>query len=191
MCDRRRPIESTFFFHLLYDVFQSFLLILIQLQAVHDQLISLCQLCRCKTDRDSCCLCMILDQMHDCMKASMNSTSVFICITEIYDPWFLLVFRNVKRMLYQFVNTLVLGCRDRYDRNSKHFLHAIDQNRASILSHLVHHVQCKAHRHIQLHQLHGQIKVSFYISSINDIDDSLRVLIQDKIPRYDLFAGIR
>ena len=105
----RCSVESSLFFHLLNNMFQHFLFILIKLQTVHDQLISLCQLrCR-KANRNLCGLGMVFDQMHDRMEASVDCTTIFIRITKIYILWLLLIFCNMECMGYQFVNSFILG----------------------------------------------------------------------------------
>ena len=169
---------------------QHLFFILIQFQCLENQRIPFCQLrCR-KTDRYLCCLCMIFDQMHDPMQTSMYRTTIFIGITVINLPWPFLIFRHMQSMSYQFINTFILRRRNRNHRYPQHLFHLVDQNRSAVFPHLIHHIQCKHHRNIQLHQLHGQIQIPLNIGSIHNVDDSLRMFIQHKISCNNLLTGI-
>ena len=186
----RRPVQTTLCFHLFYDMLQHLFFILIQFQRLENQRIPFCQLRCCKTNRDLCCLCMIFDQMHDRMQTSMYRTTVFVDITVVNLSWPLLIFCHMQRMSYQFIDTFVLRRRDGNDRNPQHLFHLVDQNRSAVFPYLIHHIQGKHHRNIQLHQLHGQIQIPLNIGSIHNVDDSFRMFIQHKISCNDLLTGI-
>ena len=110
MCDCCCSVQTTFVFHLFNNMLQHFFLVLIQIQTVHDQLITFRKFCCCKANRDSCCFGMVFDQMHDCMEASMYCSAIFISIAKIDDLWFFLIFCHMKCMLNQLINSLILGC---------------------------------------------------------------------------------
>ena len=96
----------------------------------------------------------------------------------------------MKGVRYKLVNTFIFGSRNRHDRNSEQCLHVIDPDGAAIASDLVHHVEGENHRDIELDQLHREIQVSFYIRRIDNINDTLRLLTEDILARYDFFIGI-
>ena len=156
---------------------QELFFILIQLELFQDQFIPFCQFACRKSYRNVCLLCMILDQMHDPVQASVYCSAMVICITEILSPRTFLIFCHMHGMLDQFANSFILRSRDWNNRYSKFLLHLIYQDRTAVVPHLIHHIQCQNHRNIQLHQLHGQIQVPLNIGCINDIDDSLWMLI--------------
>ena len=103
-------VQSTFLFHLFNDVLKCLLLVLIQFQTLHDQGITFCKLRCCKPYRYTGRFCMILDQMHDGMKASVDCAAVFIYITKINRAWRFLVLCHMYRMMYQFINSLIFRC---------------------------------------------------------------------------------
>ena len=124
------------------------------------------------------------------MQTPMHGTAVFLTVAKIHPSGALLIFCYMNGMLYQFINSFILCRRNRNDRDSQHLLHLIDQNGAAVFPHLIHHIKRQHHRDIQLHQLHRQIKVPFDICRIHDIDNSFWVLLQQKVSRHNLFAGI-
>ena len=186
-----RTVQSPLTFHLLYNMLQHLFFILVKLQFFKDQLIPLCKLGCCKAYRNPGFLCMVFDQMHNGVKASVNSSSVIIRITKVYFFRLFLIFCHMKSMGYQLVNSLIFCCGNRNYRDSKHFLHPVDNDRTTVFPDLIHHIQGKNHGNIQLHQLHGKIKVPLNICGIHNINNTSWMLIQYKIPCYDFFAGIR
>ena len=191
MGNSRCTVKPTLFFHLFNDMLQCLFFILVQFQTFHNQRITFGKLRCCKTYRNPGCLRMILNQMHDCMKAPMYRTTVFIYITEINWLRTFLIFCHMNGMLYQFINSFILCRRNRDDRDSQHILHLIDQNGTAVFPHLIHHIQRKNHRNIQFHQLHRQIQISLNIRRIYNVDDSFWMFIKHKISCYDFLAGIR
>ena len=134
---------------------------------------------------------MIFDQMHDSVQASVYRTAMIICTAKILSSRTFLIFCHMYCMLDQFFDSFILCSRNWNDRNPQCFFHLIDQHRTSVISDFIHHIQCQNHRNIQFHQLHGQIKITFNIRCIYDIDNSLWMLIQHKIPCYNFLTGIR
>ena len=183
-------VKTTLCFHLDNDMLQCFLFILVKLKLLQDQMIPLCQLGGCKTDGYACIFRMILDQVHDSMKAAVNSTAMIISITEVLSAGTFLIFGYMHGVGDQLPDSFIFGSRNGDNRNPKLGFHFVDQNGAAVFSDLIHHVEGKYHRDIQLHQLHGKIQITFDIRCINDVDDTLWVLVQDKIPGNDLLTGI-
>lgn len=58
-------------------------------------------------------------------------------------------------------------------------------------SHLIHHVEGNDHGDSQFHQLEGKIQVPLNIGGIHNVDNSLGMLLQDKIPGDNLLRCIR
>ena len=125
---------------------------------------------------------MIFNQMHNAMQTAVNRTTMITLIAEIFPSAAFLILRHMQRMTCKFLNTFILRCRNRYNRNSKKCLHLIDVNGSAIAAHLVHHIQCQHHRYIQFHQLHGQIKISLNVGCIYNINNTCRLFIKNKLP---------
>ncbi len=52
---------------------------------------------------------MVLDEVHDSMKGSVNGTAVLICITEILPQRLFLVLADMVGMAHKLIDTLILG----------------------------------------------------------------------------------
>ena len=105
---------------------QSLLLVLIQMQLIKDQFIAFDQFgCR-KTYRKVIVPGMILDQMGDSVKASVDGASVIILIAIIPAYRALLIVSHMDGMPDQLFDSFTAGCRDRNDRNSQECLQVID-----------------------------------------------------------------
>ena len=86
----------------------------------------------------------------------------------------------MERMPNDFVNALVLARRYRNYRYPEPLLHLVNTHRAAAAAHLIHHIQRKHHRNVQLHQLERKIQISLDIGRINDIYYSARLFIENK-----------
>ena len=83
---------------------------------------------------------MVLNQVHNGVKTTMDSTAVIIYITKVHGSWRFLIFGNVDGMFYQLVDALIFGSRNRNDRDTKHFLHLVYKNGTTIFPYLIHHI---------------------------------------------------
>ena len=128
--------------------------------------------------------------MHDAVQTAMHRAIMILRVAKIRTSRFFLILRDVNRVVDQFTDSLVFGRGNRNDRNAECFLHLVDANRAAVFAHLVHHVECQHHRNVQLHQLHGQIKITLNIGRVNDIDDALRLVIKQELSGHNLLASI-
>ena len=63
-------------------------------------------------------------------------------------------------------------------------------NRIPLLFHLVHEVYSQHHRPFQLQQLHGQIQVPLQVGGVYDVDDGVRLLLEDEFPGHHLLHGV-
>ena len=170
---------------------QHLLFVFVQGQRVHHPLVTLHQFRGGEANRDPGRFGVVVDQMHDRVKAAMHRAAVIVHITEISPAGFFLILGHMQRMTRQFIHTLVFGCGNGDHRDTQHGLHLINADRPAIAPYLVHHIQRQHHRNIQLQQLHGQIQVALNIGGIHNIDDACRLLIDDKLPGDDLLIGIR
>ena len=95
------------------------------------------------------------------------------------------------RMLHKFVNPLIFGCGYRNNGGTEHIFHLIDINIPSVSYNLIHHIQGNNNRYLHLQKLHCKIEISLDVRRIHYIYDSFRLVIKDKIPRYEFFRRIR
>ena len=121
---------------------------------------------------------MILDQMHDRMNTTMHRTAVrALCIAEIHTSRPLTVTGNMYRMRNKLIDTFILCCGNRHNRNAKCILQQVDIDRAAVVADLIHHIECKNHRDIQFDQLQCEIQIPLNIRGIHNIDNSTRTIL--------------
>ena len=90
--------------------------------------------------------------------------------------------RYGQRLIDQLRNALALGSGDGYNRNSQSGTHLLHINGAAVGAHLVHHIQRQNHRDPKLQKLKGEVQIALDISGIDNIDNAVRLLVQNKIP---------
>ena len=100
------------------------------------------------------------------------------------------IFRCGDSNPHQLVHALVLHSGNGYHRNAQSLAEALHINGAATAGHLVHHVQCQHHGDTHFHQLQRQVQVPLDIGGVHDIDDAVRLLIQDEVPGDDLLRRI-
>ena len=153
-------------------------------------MVALNQLACGEADRDARCRCMILYQMHDPVQAAVHCATVVFLVAEVLPRRLLLVSRDVKRMLHELVNTLVLGSGDWDDGDAQHPLHVVDTDAAAVAAELVHHVECQDDGDVQLHQLQCQVQVAFYVGGVGNVYYSFGVAVQDELAGDYLFGCV-
>ena len=84
-------------------------------------------------------------------------------------------------MLYKLVNAFIFRRRDRYNRNAEHFLHPVYINGARVSRHFIHHIERNDHRNAHFKELHGKIKITFYVCRIDDIYYRLRLVLKYEV----------
>ena len=134
---------------------------------------------------------MVLDEVHDAVKAAMDGAPVVVRAAEILTPRALLVMGNVDCVANELVYALVAHGRNGNDRDAQHVFHLVDANRAAVTLHLVHHVQSEHHRHVELHELHRQVQVPLDVGGVDDVYDGARFLFEDELARNDFLARVR
>ncbi len=122
------------------------------------------------------------------MQTPVHCAPVVVRLTEILPSRAFLIFGDMHRMVRQLRNPLVFCRGNRYNRNTEQLLQLIDTDCAPVFPHLVHHIQCKHHRNIQLQKLHCQIQIALNVGRVHNIDNSLWVLIKHKIPCDNLLT---
>ena len=164
-------------------------LVFVKVQRFFNQRVTLDQLGGCKADGQPGAGGMVLDQMVDGMDAAMHRAALAVPrIAEVDAAGGLAVAGYMQHMLHQLVNALVFRGGDRYDRHAQQLLQRVDHDGAAVGADLVHHVQRQHQRDVQLHQLHRQVKVALNIGRIYDVDDGVRVGVEQKVAGDDLLA---
>ena len=90
----------------------------------------------------------------------------------------------------QLGHAFVLDSTDRNDRDAELTAHFFNVDRTAARADLVHHVQRQYHRHIQLQQLHGEVKIALDVGRVGDIDDAVRLFVQNILACDDLLLRI-
>ena len=121
----------------------------------------------------------------------MHRSAVVILVAEVLPRGLLLIFRDVDRVIYQLLNTLVLRGRDGNYRCSEECLQRVYIDHAAILVNFVHHVESNNNGYIHLKKLHSQIQISLDVRRVHDIDDRFRFFLQDEISGDQLLAAVR
>ena len=133
---------------------------------------------------------MILNQVHYRVQASVNCSAVVILVAEVLSRGLFLIFRDMDRMTHQFFYTLILRGGNRNHRRSEECFHCVYVDHAAVLIHFIHHVESDYNRDVHFQQLHGQIQIPLNIGRVHDIDDRLRLFIQDKVSRDQFLFGV-
>ena len=63
------------------------------------------------------------------------------------------------------------------NRHGQRILHRLDVNAAAAAGELVHHIEGDDHRYIQFNELQRKIQAAFDISCVNDVDNSVRLVV--------------
>ena len=129
--------------------------------------------------------------MNTPMYGSHGIMLIITCRTEINPAGTFPMPCHMDCMIDQFLNPLIFCRRNRHYRNAKNFFQFIYPDRTAVCPDFIHHIERQHHRNPKLHKLHGKIKIPLHIGSVNNIDDSVRVRIHQKISCYNLFTGIR
>ena len=122
------------------------------------------------------------------MQAAVHRSTMVILVAEILAGRALLVPGDMDGVLDQLVHAVVVRRRNRHDGDAQQTFHLVDTDGSAVAAHLVHHVQRQHHRHIQLHQLDGQVQVALDVAGIDDVDQAPGPFVQDELAR-DHFLG--
>ena len=187
--DGGAAVQTAFRLHLLNDMLQHLLLVLVQRQLPEDKGVALNSLGGGKAHRQTGLLGMVLDKMHHRVDTAVNGAAVVVLVAEVLLQRRLLIPGDVNGVAHQLVHALVFGGGDGDHRHAQHGLHGVDVDGALIAHQLIHHVQCHHRGNIHLQKLHGQVQVPLDVGGVYDVDDSLGLILQDKVPGYDLLAA--
>ena len=184
--DRGVSVQLALCFHFYDAVLQHFQLVLIQLQTLNDICISLDDLSSGKTAGDAGGLRMILDQMRDGV-----NTAVYRAIAAEIHPLRRAAFPDgLNGNFDQFIYALVLRRGDGNNGNSQFTAHGGDVDGAAVAANLVHHVEREHHGDLHFQKLERQVEIPLDVGGVHNVDDAVRLFVQDEIPCDNLFAGV-
>ena len=184
----RVAVEPGLIFHLHDAVLEQLPLVFIELERCRKVVAALDELGRAEARRHADAVGMVGDQMHDRMDAAVHGRIIRAEIRHLRQRP---AARNGQRLVHEFGHALPFRRRDRHDGDAQCLAHLLHIDSAAVGAHLVHHVQRQHHRHTQLKQLQRQVQVALDIRGVHDVDDAVRLLIDDKIARDDLLLRIR
>ena len=103
---------------------------------------------------------------------------------------FPLLLGGAKPRFHQTVQTLFFQSGHGNDRQTDLLLQFPLVDLIAVFLHDVDHVQGDDDGNVDLHKLSGKIKVSFQIGRVDDVDDAVRLFVQNIIPGDDLFRRV-
>ena len=180
-------VQPRLTFHLYDAVLQQLLLVLVQLHHVRHVRVALDQLGGAEPGGHPQLFRVVLDQMHHRVDAAVHRGTV---AAEVINPRQRPVLRHGHRLIDQLGNALSLGRHNGHHRHAQGTAQPLDIHRAAVGAHLIHHVQRHHRRDPQLQQLQGQVKVPLNVGGVHNVDDAVRLLVQDEVPGDDLLLGV-
>ena len=179
------PVGAQLVLHILNNVLDDMLLVVIQMKQRHGGLVALHQLgggeAKGKTG--------VLGLIHHDVGDGVNGF-VDLSLAEVVFQGRLLLRRRADSHVHQLVDALVFssGNGDHGDAQLRGQLHHVDGVAAG--PDLVHHVQGDDHGDAQLYELEGKVEVPLDVGGVHDVDDTVGMLVQDEIPGDDLLRGV-
>ena len=175
---RRVAVEAGLVFHLHDAVLEQLALVLVEIEHLCQIIAALDELGRAKARRHADAVGMVGDDVHDRMDAAVHGGIVRAEVRHLRQRT---AARDAQRLIHELGHTLPLRRRDRHDGDAQRIAHLLHVDRAAVGAHLVHHVQRQHHRHAQLEQLQREIEVALDVRGIDDVDDAVRLFIDDEI----------
>ncbi len=142
-------------------MFHGLLLVVGKCQCFDDAWVSLYQFACSKAYGYACTLGVIFCQVHDGMHASVHGSIVCFGAAEVFVQGTFSVFSYMDSMSHQLVYAFVFHRTYGYHGYAQYLLHLVDAERTTVALYFVHHVKCKYHGNVQLHQLHCQVQTAF------------------------------
>ena len=186
--ERRVAVEPGLVFHLHDAVLKQLPLVFVERERLREIVPALDELGRAETRRYADTVGMVGDQVHDRVDAAVHGRIIRAEVRHLRQR---LAARNGQRLIHELRHALPLRRRDRHDGDAQRLAHLLHVDGAAVGVHLVHHVQRQHHRHAQLEQLQRQVQVALDVRGVHDVDDAVRLLVDDKIARDDLLLRIR
>ena len=186
ICQSRFAVGAQILLHLLDDVVDDVDVAAVQIQGFEHWFVALHQLGGSKADGITGSLCVVLDDV-----GNRVDGAVHFSLAEIQPRQCFVTLESFDYGVQQVRDALAFGSRDWNDRDAQLLRQLFDVDSVAAGAYLVHHVQRKDHRDVQLHQLKGQIQVAFQVGGIDDVDDGIGAVFDQKISGDHLLGGVR
>ena len=128
--------------------------------------------------------------MNNCFFNMSKSMFYTTLETMLIHHWLFLV-SLIYSNFCSFNTSCSLKSRNLNYRTSKFLLHCINVDFVSILFNNIHHVNCNYHWNTKFCKLSCKIKVSFKVSSINNIQNCIWTFFYKIVTRNNFFQSIR
>ena len=150
--ERRHAVAAGLALHLGDDVLDGVELVLVQPEGAHDELVALNELGRRKAHGEVGRGGVVLDDVADAMDAAVQGTMVrAVRGAEVHAPGVLAEARHVQHVLRELGDTLPARRGDGDHGDAERGLQAVHAHRAAVGRELVHHVEGKHHRAVDLY----------------------------------------
>ena len=179
-------VQTALLLHLDDAVLQQLQLILVDGKALDDILVALDHLGRRKAPGHTRILGVVLDLVGHGVNAAVDRSVV----TEVDALGAPFLSGGPNGTFDQLIDALILCRRDGDHRNSQFLRHFGHVDGAAVAPDLVHHVQSQNQRNVHLQKLEGQVEVPLDVGGVDNVDDAVGMLVENKIPGDDLLAGI-
>ena len=94
-------------------------------------------------------------------------------------------------LVHKLLDPLAFQGGDLHHRDGELVFERLRAHLVARLFHRVHHVERHHHGHLDLHELRGEIKIALKVGRVHDVDDEVRLFVQDVVARDDLFGSVR
>ena len=178
--------------HLADDVLDGVELVLVQPEGVHDQPVPLDELGRGEAHREVGRGGVVLDDVADAVDAAVQGAVVGpVRRAEVHAARMLAEARHVQDVLDELGDALLARRGDGHHGDAERGLQTVHAHRAAVGRELVHHVEGEDHGPVQLHELERQVEVALDVGGVHDVDDRVRVVLEDEAAGDHLLARVR
>ena len=179
-------VHAVLLLHLEDGMLHQLQLVLVQRQSLPDGGVVLDELGGGKTHRQAGLFRMVLDLHRHRMDAPVHRAGA----AEVGDGGAALLPHGLHRPVDQLLDALVFGGGDGDHRDAQQAFHLLHVDGAAVGPDLVHHVQSQHHGGLALDELQGQVQVALDVGGVHDVDDAVRLSLQQKLAGDDLLGGI-
>ena len=180
------PVQPGISLHFDDGVLDQLLLILAQLEQVEKLFLSLDELGGGEPAGDLGPLGVVLDDVAHRMDAPVHRAAGAEVQHLRQNP----VLGSGKQGIHQLGDALVLGGADGHHGDPQCLTQLFYINAAAVAGELIHHVQGNHRGHLEGKQLQSQIQVPLDVGGIHNVEDGVRLGVQNKIPGDDFLLGI-
>ena len=102
-----------------------------------------------------------------------------------------LALSNLHCLLGSLVNAGAFQCGDLNNLAAQFLCQLVDADLVAVLADNVHHVDGYHYRNAQLHQLCGEVQVTFQVGTVDDVQNGIRTFLDQIVSGNNLFQGVR